>query len=91
MQHMSIITTTKATKIPTPRPKMKPYSSQLMPATATIKNKNTLGIAENKHKKLCYRRWTAQHATSVKILSTVETSCTTNPQQIAVMELEGYS
>ena len=28
---------------------------------------------------------------SVRILSTVETSCTTNPQQIAVMELEGYS
>jgi len=90
MQHMSIITTTKATKIATPRPKVK-YSSRLMPETATIKNKNTLGIAENKHKKLCYRRWTAQHATSVKILSTLETSCTTNPQQIAVMELEGYS
>ena len=28
---------------------------------------------------------------SVRILSTVETSYTTNPQQIAVMELEGYS
>jgi len=28
---------------------------------------------------------------SVKILSTVETVGTTNPQQIAVMELEGYS
>ena len=28
---------------------------------------------------------------SVKILSTVETSCATNPQQIAVMELESYS
>ena len=28
---------------------------------------------------------------SVRILSTVETSCTTNPQQIEVMELEGYS
>ena len=27
----------------------------------------------------------------VKILSTVETRCTTNPQQIEVMELEGYS
>jgi len=35
---------------------------------------------------------TAQRALSVKILSiTVETSCTTNPQQIKVMELEGYS
>ena len=28
---------------------------------------------------------------SVKILSTVETSCTTNPQQIEVLESEGYS
>jgi len=27
----------------------------------------------------------------VKIVSTAETSCTTNPQQIAVTELEGYS
>ena len=35
---------------------------------------------------------TAHRALSVKILSiTVETSCTTNPQQIKVMELEGYS
>ena len=32
-----------------------------------------------------------QDAISVKILSTVETSCTTNPQHITVMELEGYS
>ena len=30
-------------------------------------------------------------ALSVKILSTVETTCTKNPQQIAVMQLEGYS
>ena len=30
-------------------------------------------------------------ALSVKILSITETSCTTNPQQIAVIELEGYS
>ena len=30
-------------------------------------------------------------AMSVKILSTVETSCVTKPQQIAVVELEGYS
>ena len=28
---------------------------------------------------------------SVKILSTVETRCTTNPQQIELIELEGYS
>jgi len=41
--------------------------------------------------KLCYRRRTARHAVSVKVLSTVDTSCTTGPQQIAVMELEGYS
>jgi len=32
-----------------------------------------------------------RRAESVNNLSTVETSCTTNPQQIAVMELEGYS
>jgi len=31
------------------------------------------------------------HPNMIKILSTVETSCTTNPQQIAAMELEGYS
>ena len=37
-------------------------------------------------KKLCYRRWTARRAMPVKILSTVETSCTTNPQQIEVTE-----
>ena len=30
-------------------------------------------------------------AMSVKILSTVETSCTTNPQHIEIMESEGYS
>jgi len=30
-------------------------------------------------------------AMSVKILSTVETSCTTQPQQIELFELEGYS
>jgi len=28
---------------------------------------------------------------SVEILSTVETSCTTNAEQIAIMKLEGYS
>jgi len=43
------------------------------------------------YKKLCYRKRTARRFMSVKILSTVETSCITNPQQIAVMELEGYS
>jgi len=43
------------------------------------------------HKKLCYRRRTARRAMSVKILSTVEKSCTTNPQQIKAMELESYS
>ena len=35
-------------------------------------------------------RRTARRVMSVKILSTVETSCTTNPQQIAAMELKGY-
>jgi len=43
------------------------------------------------NKKLCYRRQTVRRAMSVKILSTVETSCTTNAQQIKIMELEGYS
>jgi len=32
------------------------------------------------YKKLCYRRRNARHATSVKMLLTVETSFTTNPQ-----------
>jgi len=43
------------------------------------------------YNKLRYRRGTARRAMSVEILSTVETSCTTNQQQLAVMELEGYS
>jgi len=43
------------------------------------------------NKNLCYRRGTARRAVSVNILSTVERSCTTNPQQIAVLVLEGYS
>jgi len=42
-------------------------------------------------KKICYRRRTARRAMSFKILSTIETICTTNSQQIEVMELEGYS
>jgi len=33
----------------------------------------------------------ARRALSVKMLSTVETSCTANPQIITLMELEGYS
>jgi len=51
----------------------------------------TNNIQAKLNKKLCYRRRTARRAMSVKILSTVETSSTANPQQIAVMELEGYS
>ena len=43
------------------------------------------------YKKLCCRRRTARLAMSVRILSTVERICTTNPQQNEVMELEGYS
>ena len=43
------------------------------------------------NKKLCYRRRSSRRAMSVKILSTVETSCKTNPQLIEVMELKGYS
>ena len=42
-------------------------------------------------KKLCYRRRAARRTMSVRIVSTVETNCTTNPQQIAVMELESYN
>jgi len=47
-----------------------------------------LTVASILNKKLCYRRRTARRAMSLKILSTVETSCTTNPQQIAG---EGYT
>jgi len=43
------------------------------------------------YNKLSCRRRTARRAVSVKILLTVETSCTTNAQQIEVMELEGCS
>jgi len=35
--------------------------------------------------------WVPRRAMSVQILSTVEKIGTTNPQQVAVMELEGYS
>jgi len=38
---------------------------------------------------ICYCRQVARRA--VKLLSTIETSCTTNPQQNAVMKLEGCS
>ena len=42
--------------------------------------------------KLCYRRWTARRDVSVKILhNSVGITCTTSPEQIKVMELEGYS
>ena len=37
------------------------------------------------------RKRTTRRAISVRILSTAETKCTTNPQQIAVMELGGDS
>jgi len=43
------------------------------------------------NKKLHYLRRTTWRNLSVKILPNVEVSCTANPQQIAVMELEGYS
>ena len=46
----------------------------------------TWSVNIRNNKKLSYRRWTARRAKSVKMLSTVETSCTTNPQQIEVME-----
>jgi len=52
---------------------------------------NTYLFPGNYYKKLCYRRRTARRAMSVKILSTVEISYAANPQQIEVMELEGYS
>jgi len=42
--------------------------------------------------KLCYRRQTARRGVSVKILhNSVGITCTTSPEQIKVMELEGYS
>ena len=47
------------------------------------------------NKKLCYRRRTARRAESVKFSLTAaslrEQSCTAYPEQIRVMELEGYS
>ena len=42
-------------------------------------------------KKLWNRRRTARRDVSVKILSAVETICTTSPQRIAAVEIEGYS
>jgi len=56
----------------------------------TAKNRRVYDI----HKTLTRSCATAdgpRDALSVKILSTAETSCTTNPQKIEVMELEGYS
>jgi len=40
--------------------------------------------------KLCYRRRTARRDTSVNVLTTVETSCAKNPEQIELVELECY-
>jgi len=49
----------------------------------------------NVNKKLCYRRKTARRDVSVKMLpmlhNSVETTCVTSPEQIEVMEIEGYS
>ena len=42
-------------------------------------------------KKLGCRRRTSRRAVLVKILSTVQTRCTTNAQPVAVVELEGCS
>jgi len=46
------------------------------------------GISLNKNKKLCYCRWTAQHAVSIEILSTAMQLWEQVVQQIEVMELE---
>jgi len=49
---------------------------------------------KKRNKKFCYRLPQTDRATlyvSQNIVNTVETSCITNPQQIEVMELEGYS
>jgi len=46
------------------------------------------------YKKLCYHRRTARRAVSrnlVNCCTTVGTTCTTNREQIEVMQLEGYS
>jgi len=47
-----------------------------------------------KYKKLSYRRGTARCVVSVELLpiaNSAETTCTTSPEQIEVMKLEGYS
>ena len=49
---------------------------------------------QDAYKKLGYHRHSSQRAVSqtrVNCCATAETSCTANPQQIAVMELKGYS
>ena len=66
-------------------------SKQLSFASGSARPEHRNICTIKKYKKLCYCRLTALCAMSVKIWSTVETSCTTNPQQIAVMELKGYS
>ena len=42
-------------------------------------------------KKLCYRRRTARRAVPVEIWLTAAHSCTTNPEQIEITELGGYT
>jgi len=65
-----------------------PLHTQLPIAQASIRRRPSLDIEQ-----VAFGQQQALHATrgmSVKILSTVETSSTTNPQRIEVMELEGY-
>ena len=52
------------------------------------------GLRCLKYKKLSYRRGTARCVVSVELLpiaNSAETTCTTSPEQIEVMKLEGYS
>ena len=49
---------------------------------------NTGSVHGTLDNQLCYRRRTARRAVPVKILSILETSCTTNPQQVEVSRME---
>ena len=59
--------------------------SPMLTGDKVLQNMNSIKL----NKKLCYRKRNARRTMSVIILSPVETICTTNSQQIEV--LEGYS
>ena len=66
---------------------------QLQPVLSgdRTKPKNKKSRGEKKQEVLLPQTDRATRYVSQNIVNTVETSCITNPQQIAVMELEGYS